>query len=266
MQDIIDSYRYPIDQLEHPKAQEILAYCHQQLTDYGVVSLPGLLHKDCITRILAEATPLFVDQAFTHQRSHNVFFLPEVPGLAPEHPALMTFETTNHTLVAKQLPDSPLTRLYEWEALRDFLALVMQKPKLYMMDDPLARMNVMAYHHDEALNWHFDRSEFTITLLLQAPLQGGEFEYRIGLRDGTYTDYDAVGRFLQCPDKVNQVPLEAGTLTIFKGQNTLHRVAPVVGERARIVATLSYYENPGVRFSDAENKGFYGQTNALVTN
>ena len=28
-------------------------------------------------------------------------------------------------------------------------------------------MNVMAYREGEALNWHFDRSEFTTTLLLQ---------------------------------------------------------------------------------------------------
>lgn len=49
----------------------------------------------------------------------------------------------------------------------------MCKPRLYLMDDPLARANVMSYHHGEALDWHFGRSEFTTTLLLQAPDAGG---------------------------------------------------------------------------------------------
>jgi hypothetical protein len=34
----------------------------------------------------------------------------------------------------------------------------------------------MDYRPGEALNWHFDRSQFTTTLLIQAPEQGGEFE------------------------------------------------------------------------------------------
>ena len=45
-----------------------------------------------------------------------------------------------------------------------------------------ARVNVMAYRAGDALNWHFDRSEFTTTCLLQAPAAGGEFQYRSALR------------------------------------------------------------------------------------
>jgi hypothetical protein len=39
----------------------------------------------------------------------------------------------------------------------------------------LARVNAMQYGAGEGLNWHFDRSEFTTTLLLQAPKAGGAF-------------------------------------------------------------------------------------------
>ena len=63
-----------------------------------------------------------------------------------------------------------------------FLAEVMGKPQLHTMADPLARANVMAYRAGDALNWHFDRSEFTTTLLLQAPDAGGDFQYRRDLR------------------------------------------------------------------------------------
>jgi hypothetical protein len=50
------------------------------------------------------------------------------------------------------------------------------------MSDPLARVNIIAYRAGEALNWHFDRAEFTTTLLLQAPNAGGAFQYRRDLR------------------------------------------------------------------------------------
>ena len=38
------------------------------------------------------------------------------------------------------------------------------------------------------LNWHFDNSEFAITLLLQAPEAGGVFEYVRDLRDAEAGD------------------------------------------------------------------------------
>ena len=50
-----------------------------------------------------------------------------------------------------------------------------------------------------------------------------------------------------------------GTLNVFKGKNTVHRVTPVKGDRARIIAVLTYYERPGVRFTEEEQMGFYGR-------
>ena len=151
-------------------------------------------------------------------------------------------------------------RIYEWTPLADFLARVMRKPRLYPMDDPLARANVMTYHEGDALNWHFDRSEFTTTLLLQAPEAGGEFQYRSGLRTPADPNLDGVARLLDGRDpEVRSLALAAGTLNVFKGRNTAHRVAPVIGPRERMIAVFSYYERPGVLFSEEERIGFYGR-------
>ena len=132
----------------------------------------------------------------------------------------------------------------------------MEKPRLYPMADPLGRLNVMAYRAGERLNWHFDRAEFTITVLLQAPLGGGDFQYRSGLRSDADPNYDGVGRLLAGRDeRVQTLPLAPGTLNVFKGKNTAHRVTPVEGERPRIIAVFSYYETPDVTFSDTERSG-----------
>src|SRR5690606_34007514 len=76
-------------------------------------------------------------------------------------------------LCADQLQGNPVIALYEWPPFVQFLAATMGKQALYPMQDPMARVNVQASRDGEALNWHFDRSEFTTTILLQAPQAGG---------------------------------------------------------------------------------------------
>jgi hypothetical protein len=136
----------------------------------------------------------------------------------------------------------------------------MNKPALYTMDDRIAGANVMTYYHGEALNWHFDRSEFTTTLLLQAPKAGGEFEYLRDLRTAEDPNYAGVAELLMGKRQTQICPQEAGTLNVFRGVNTAHRVTPVEGDRPRINAVLTYYETPGRRFSEQEHLGFYGRT------
>jgi hypothetical protein len=129
------------------------------------------------------------------------------------------------------------------------------------MLDPLARVNVMAYRAGEALNWHFDRSTFTTTLLLQSPEKGGEFVYRKDLRSETDPNYEGVARLMRGEDpEVKTLKLSAGTLNVFKGRNTAHKVATVEGEKERLIAVFSYYPKPGVMFTPEEQRGFYGRT------
>ncbi|TIW22899.1 MAG: 2OG-Fe(II) oxygenase, partial [Mesorhizobium sp.] len=42
-------------------------------------------------------------------------------------------------------------------------------------------------------------------------------------------------------------------------RNTAHRVNTVEGNRERMIAVFSYYERPGVLFTDEERIGFYGR-------
>lgn len=260
MKDILDLATYPIDRRDSAPYRTLVADCQASLAKDGLFNLEGLVRADVIERVAAEVQPLLNTQSFEHKRRHNVYFLKEVPGLSPDHPALRMVETINHTLCGDQVAQSLIARIYEWQPLVDFIADVMRKPQLYVMDDPLARLNVMGYRAGEGLNWHFDRSEFTTTLLIQAPSQGGEFQYRQDLRSADDPNYDGVARLLRGEDpKVRTLPLKAGTLNVFRGKNTLHRVSPPQGERQRIIAVFSYYERPGVTFSREERIGFYGR-------
>ena len=256
----LDLDRFPLDDLTGPGGRALVEACRRELSARGRFNLEGFVRPGALESCVAELAPLFETAAFTHKRSHNIYFDDGLTGLPAEHPALGRFETVNHTLCADQIPDSLLCRLYAWPPLVRFLAATLGKPRLHLMADPLARVNVMAYRAGEALNWHFDRSEFTTTLLLQAPEAGGAFQYRSGLRSEADPNYDGVGRLLAGDDSaVETLPLAPGTLTVFKGKDTAHRVTPVDGPRPRIVAVFSYYERPGVQFSPEERLGFYGR-------
>lgn len=258
LSDLIDLDAYPLDKPGTPAYAALVARCRRALDRDGMFDLAGFLKPAALTSALAEVEESFPN-AHTHARDHNIYFRKDVPGIAPDHPALKLFRTVNHTLTADQL-GGVLTRLYEWPAFAAFLAECMEKPVLYTMDDPLARVNVMTYGAGEALNWHFDRSEFTTTILLQAPEAGGLFEYRTNLRSDDDPNYDGVGRMLAGMDpEVQRVKLVAGGLNVFRGRNTAHRVTPVEGTVARRIAVFSFYDRPGVRMTAEEQKGFYGR-------
>ncbi len=260
MERLLDLDRFPLDRPESAAGEALVARCRRELAARGMFNLEGLVRTEALERCVAEVKPLLDTAAFTHKRSHNIYFETGIEGLAPDHPALTRVETVNHTVCADQIPESLVCAIYEWPPLARFLAAAMEKESLYTMADPLARANVMTYRTGEALNWHFDRSEFTTTLLLQAPQAGGEFQYRSALRSATDPNYDGVARLLRGDDdQVETLPLGPGTLNIFKGRNTAHRVTPVAGARERIIAVFSYYERPGVSFSDEERIGFYGR-------
>jgi opacity protein-like surface antigen len=97
-------------------------------------------------------------------------------------------------------------------------------------------------------------------LLIRAATSGGDFQYRSNLRSDTDPNYESVARMLRGEDpQVTSQTLTAGTLSVFAGKNTAHRVTAVGGTSSRLIAVLSYYETAGVTFSSAERIGFYGR-------
>jgi hypothetical protein len=259
MRDVVDLDRYPLDKPASPAWRDLVARCRDDLARTGMFDLPGFLRPEAVDRAVAALAPRWRDESFVHARRHNIYFRPRIEGLPADHPALREVETVGHTLCGDQI-DGDILALYEWPPFAAFLAATLGKPALHTMDDPLARVNAMEYRTGEALNWHFDRSEFTTTLLLQSPEGGGVFQYRSGLRSDDDPNYEGVARLLDGADpEMRSLALVPGALNVFRGRNTAHRVTPVEGGTPRRVLVFSFYEEPGVRFSPETQKGFYGR-------
>ncbi len=260
MHKLIDLTRYPLDQPGTARWTELVEDCKAKLAAAGLFNLPGFLKPAAILAEVEALAPIWAQNSFAHERSHNIYFDKTIEGLRGDHPALQEFATSNKTICADQMGQAAVIRLYEWSPFAEFLTAVMEQPKLFKMADPLARVNVMSYSEGQELNWHFDRSEFTTTLLLQAPETGGDFTYDKDLRSDGDPNYDGVADLLDGKRTPAQMHMTAGTLNIFKGKNTAHRVTPVKGEKDRIIAVFSFFDRPGVMFSDKDRIGFYGRS------
>ena len=58
------------------------------------------------------------------------------------------------------------------------------------------------------------------------------------------------------PDILNMKP---GTLVLFRGRNSIHRVTPTIGNLKRILVVLAYNSEPGIALSESARQTFYGR-------
>jgi hypothetical protein len=59
--------------------------------------------------------------------------------------------------------------------------------------------------------------------------------------------------------------MRPGTLLVFEGRYSLHRVSPIEGSRWRHVGLLAYDTKPGTMGSDLLRADRYGRTEAFAT-
>lgn len=119
----------------------------------------------------------------------------------------------------------------------------------------------MYYLPGDELGWHFDDADFVVTLMLQAPESGGVFEFAPMLRREDDRNDEGVRALLgDVYSEVQTMSGEAGTLALFRGHWSPHRVTPVTGPTVRINAVLSYARAPGHRLSQEGYRIFYGRT------
>lgn len=156
-----------------------------------------------------------------------------------------------------------MRRLYESDDLTAFIAAVLGKEKLYRSADPLDALQVTTMSPGEELGWHFDRSEFSMTMMYQQADKGGDFVYAPGLRNETDENYGGVQKVLQGDEsKLKVLPSAPGTLAFFRGEHALHRVTPVEGNTPRINSVLTYGVGPNMKLNDLTSDLFYGRTSS----
>ena len=60
--------------------------------------------------------------------------------------------------------------------------------------------------------------------------------------------------------RVRRVPMTPGTLLLFEGRNSMHRVTPIAGPTARLVALLAYDTKPDTVSTELLRWARYGRS------
>jgi len=234
--------------------------CKAQLDRTGVLVIEKFLSSDTVFFLQGEASDVRPLAFFCHQ-NHNVYLLDSDSSLPKGHVRNLEQVSDKGCVTHDQIPnDSPLRTLYEWPDFRVFLESVLDVP-VFPYADTLSSININYYEKGQQLGWHYDNASFAITLMVQAPEEGGEFEYLEKVRNQEageqgYTDTEAVIKGSLNPKKLK---MGEGALVLFRGRNSLHRVAPVASERARILVTLNFNTEPGVMLSELARMTFFGR-------
>ncbi len=205
----------------------------------------------------AEVEPLSYKQV----KHHNVYLAGHDGDFDDNHPRNRQLTTTNSTIADADIqPDAALRALYNCTELHNFIAHVTGKSGVHPYIDALSPLNIGISHSGETLAWHFDTSEFATTLLLQSAEEGGEFEYIPRTRDENDPAYERVGRLLDGDNsEVKTLNMKPGTLVLFRGRHSIHRVNPVGTGRTRMIAILTYDEKPNQKMNAFTQQKFYGR-------
>ena len=265
--DFIDSARYPLDQADDPVTCALVARCRAELVERAVCVVERLLTPDALAAMVAEAERLAPLAHHRAARRNCYIGVEDDPSLPADHPRRRFMATTLGVVADDLIPaDSALRALYTWPAFQGFLAAIMGYPALYPNEDRFQALNVIVYEPGEQSDWHFDPdNEFTVTLLLQEADEGGAFSLVPDLRSAAGENYDGVGRVLDGDaSRVVGVARPPGSLVVFRGHDSLHRVAPVSGARRRLVAVMCYEDRPGVVGDPAVNAAIYGPRAAAL--
>jgi hypothetical protein len=157
-------------------------------------------------------------------------------------------------------------RLYEWDPLMDFVGEITKRRPLYRMADPLGALNLTVMTERHVQGWHYDNADFVVSLAIQSSDSGGDFECASRLRGPDDENYTEVASVLAgtAPERVEILPMIPGTLMIFAGRNSLHRVSPVQGKIPRLVALFAYDTRPDADSSELLKLIRYGRTAGLT--
>ncbi|WP_342075900.1 2OG-Fe(II) oxygenase [Yoonia sp. SS1-5] len=255
IEDIVDMATYPIADAG------FAATCNTKLDADGVLVLPDFIQAKALADIQAEAVAK-QDQAYFCAQDHSVYLTPDNPAFGADHPANRKVTSSKGCICDDVIAgNSPLRALYDDVAFRRFVARTTGQAGLYPYADNLSSINIHYAKRGQELGWHFDNSSFAITLLIQKPAAGSRFEYIKDLRDADAGDlnYTGVAALLDGATQPDVLAMDPGTLVLFRGRNSIHRVSPNESDITRMLAVLAYNAEPDVSLSESARMTFYGR-------
>jgi hypothetical protein len=244
MKTIINYDRYPITDQNARAA--IVARARAQLAESGSASFPEFVHPDALQNMIDEGLAKYPlahrrDQELTINGKRDTDVGSEV-GLNQRTSPYRMWVLGSDLLS----PHGAIRQLYLSDEMRNLVREAVEVPALFTVADPLIDVNLTYMGDGDQHGWHFDGNEFVVSLILQVPERGGVFEYAPRALSLSSAEIEDILNGRSSLTRTQSVA--PGTLLVFRGSQALHRVAPIKGDRRRIIALLSYHTEPGFVF------------------
>lgn len=243
----INAERYRLDD------PALISHTKRQMHNEGVCVLPQFITSSAVQSMVDECHKL-APLAHRSAPKRN----PYLTQASGEGTATAVLYDSLEVLAYDHFPTTSMLRqLYESDDLLEFIRACLGVDELYRYADPFGALNVSIMRDGDVLDWHFDMTDFVVSIALQSSSSGGDFENASRIRD----EGDRAIAELLAGDRarVRVEPMSAGTLMLFNGRRSMHRVSPIVGEVPRYVALLAYDTKPGTDSTDELKLSRYGR-------
>lgn len=260
LEQIVNIEDYPIDALESSRGQVLLKTCQSRFLDGVLCELPGFLRPYAIEAVVksVEARRDHAHIGSRYRRAYRPYTaldhdLPEWHAkLHRRHCAYLAYDEFD--------PGSVLPVLYTNPDFVRFAAAVLGLPVLFPAADPLVGVCVTLHDSGSEVGWHYDTQAFTVTAMFRPSHQGGVFEY-VPLAGPGDINHEQVPKVFEGDCRlVRSVAIASGSIVLFRGDNTLHRVTPTKGSPYRILSTFLYENTPGRIYPDGFKQDLFGRT------
>ena len=231
----------------------------ESLEKNGILIFKSFISNSGLNLLQKEASDL-KESAFRSSSEYNVYISEYDNAFSADSPRNRIMSTSKKCIPNDLIPNqSILQKIYDSPLVRSFFLDLLDKDELHPYEDPLSSININYYDKGDALGWHFDNSDYTITLLVKNCIKGGVYEFFNDMRyKNDKEDYDLVEKILDKKVKGTRVNSIEGDLMIFKGNKSIHQVT-AVEEGERILVTFNYNEESGVSLSEQSRKTFFGR-------
>jgi hypothetical protein len=262
---LVDLERYPLQRPESDTYRRVVSEARRELSDRGAAELEGFVSPSGVDALVRDADDLAARAHMSGGQGTAYLEFPDF-SLPADHPRLQFADYAVRAVAYDITPlDSPLRLLYEWDPMKDLIEAVIERGPIFRYADPFGALNLAVMGEGDQLQWHFDQTDFVVSLAIQSAKSGGDFEVAPRIRSAHDEHYDDVAVVLSGDHtRVETLPMRPGTLLVFEGRYSLHRVSPIEGHRWRHVGLLAYDTQPGTMGSDLLRADRYGRTEAFA--
>ncbi len=256
----VDLAKYPILEPLSLEYQKLVQRSQNELRETGLCVLDGFVRPEALKLMRKQAADAET-KAYYSTVNGNAYLRGNDPGAAADHVTNLEDHTTLGVVAYDQISsDDVIRQIYDSPEFLRYIGDATGRTPIYYYDCPMGKVNYSMMRDGDYLRWHFDQSDFVVSIPVVLPESGGVYEYAYNIRSPEDENYDEVKRLLLGDrSRVRLLDTPPGSLVLFEGRYTIHRVTPIEGDTIRVMALLGFADKPGTTSTDYLRKIRYGR-------